>query len=854
MLLHSKPGRAFIDGMTHIQKGIGVPSGCQRVAFNTRANYESGGASGKFDCANGFSLADRQMMAESWHRRFPEGGRVFNAAYGRDSAVLFMWVDKKTGLTHIVIKVCNDGSKQGCTLGSAGFCSLAQDAFEPTATAYPEFMYNAIIDDFFADIPKQPDDASWHASYDRYALMCAKYEMEWAKRGGKLKKCSLLLPPLAPMPKEGVLPAYVSVTKLGHVVLGAAIGTPDFIHQAAKEKVDHVALLLKQIGKLRQAGENAISFKLTLQGLVHSLTYFTSVNPPCLYMDQLYRHDDLIRCHTEADMSLPGFSVPTCTNMRRLRAHSLLQQPLSSSAASIGATPMSVVAGPAFLAGVLSASALPSYLPNAHHLQKFCIPIHALIVQQLGGSDNAFSKTKNLHPRLFDRLPVSPDALTDGPFATHLLIQYKKPRVQGIICKAIMKHRLTLLDEANSFEALAAGTSPGLTKNDAVAYHITRTKSEAAPVLSYRNSACKLVFPPKAFVGYLRFITMLPQLNRGPAAANAICPDTGSSLTKCMLCDKDILLDDFGNHVSSCYGSKDHAVWRHDSIRDVLFAFIRDRLPAAQAKHEPPAPFLLAGTYTQDECAALFHSQSTVATRLQALALRKLIDSRNNSNHQLLIARTRDASIAMAALVAVLINRRSQSKRATSDWRGRHKRLGTHMGGIRPDIMFSISKRQPPLEQWIDVAGLHDTVGLRIDQCLRQFQGKADKQGRVCGRIGSTPSPGVAQAATMKHSHFGPLVDAAAAQYARGTRMSKPTLVPFVITNRGEIGPEGRRLINTLCDEFMQSLPSTPPADGVPANRRAITTRRALWTDILVTNAIGVGRCLASSTDVPWGL
>ncbi len=68
------------------------------------------------------------MMAESWHRRFPAGGKVFNAAYGHDSAVLLS-IDKKTGLTHIVIKVCNEGSKQGCTLGSAGFCSLAQDAF-----------------------------------------------------------------------------------------------------------------------------------------------------------------------------------------------------------------------------------------------------------------------------------------------------------------------------------------------------------------------------------------------------------------------------------------------------------------------------------------------------------------------------------------------------------------------------------------------------------------------------------------------------------------------------------------------------------------------------------------------------
>ena len=76
--------------------------------------------------------------------------------------------------------------------------------------------------------------------------------------------------------------------------------------------------------------------------------------------------------------------------------------------------------------------------------------------------------------------------------------------------------------------------------------------------------------------------------------------------------------------------------------------------------------------------------------------------------------------------------------------------------------------------------------------------------------------------------------------------------MPFVITNRGELNPAAHRLLSTMCDEHLLSMPDGPPADGVAPERRRSATLRKLRTELLITHASGVGRILAGASVVPW--
>ena len=838
MVLKSDTGTAFLRQIDDIQKGLGVEAGCPRTVFKLRANYENGGAQGKLDCGNAFPRTCRQAMAESWHRRLPAAGRTFNAAYGQDSAVVFTYTDPDTGLLHVVIKACEEGSKQGDVFGSAGFCCVAQDVFDVACKAFPQFAHTAIIDDLFVDILPQDSDADWHRAYGEYAAFCRLYESEWKKRNGVVKKCSLLLPVDAPMPLAGVLPGYVAVTKVGHVALGAAIGTPAFIHGCAKAAVDKTEVLLGEFALLRSKGENKMSMKMAIKSVNVRLHYFVRVNPCSVFMDQIARHDDIIRKHCDDDLTLPGLSVATCSSARYERAHALLEQPPSVSAASMGRIPLAVVAPAAWCAGVLSAAGFPEFLPIAGGLSTFNEHIHALAIASVGGAE-ALANNKALAARL----PDTPGGLIDPTFTSNLLLNYKKAGVQGAITKAAMRLRLKLLDSLHVPRPVGAVPDPDFTDDDVIAYHSMRRSSDASVVLNDIVTKPCLAMPGKFYVPYLRYMLLLPQLCRGWNPGAVVDANTGCPTSVCMRCDRLAPLDLHGNHAMACGARREHAVQRHDDIRDALCAFIREQLPESLCKNEPSAAYLMSTSYTSEECALLFPADSDVATKKMSAELRKLIDDRNACIPSQGNAQHAAVNIAMANLAAHIVGRRNRGA-----GRGSNRARLYGRGGVRPDILKRSMSSSPPSEDWIDISVGHDTTGMRSAQAMRALRVDIARGDGVI-----RDAPVIRDIERRKLAHYKPMQDAATSLFDKGDRITAPSVTPFALSSRGVMGPAAIAFMDKLKTEIIMDAPPGLPNDCIPSFKRAVKAKRRLTTEVLTFSAIGLGRILSAAVGYSWG-
>ena len=108
------------------------------------------------------------------------------------------------------------------------------------------------------------------------------------------------------------MPPNVNVTKDGHIILGAFIGTPGFIHEQARLAVDRSSVLLDKLKPLSSKGSAQVALTMSVKCINVRLHYMVRVNPCCFFGDQLVRHDTLIRDFVDSCLILPGYSTPLC--------------------------------------------------------------------------------------------------------------------------------------------------------------------------------------------------------------------------------------------------------------------------------------------------------------------------------------------------------------------------------------------------------------------------------------------------------------------------------------------------------------------------------------------------------------
>ena len=231
-----------------------------------------------------------------------------------------------------------------------------------------------------------------------------------------------------------------------------------------------------------------------------------------------------------------------------------------------------VKAYPAFFAGVLDSAASESFCRLRRSLAKYWVPSHARILDLLGNPDPT-----TWNEELSLRLPTDPDLLTSDPFASTLLLSYKKTGVQGAIVRNIMAHRLARMDETNSIRTYRTDVgNTDLTKHDAVGWQILRFRSWASRILLEPRKPATF-FLGRHFVPYMRFLLMIPQLVRGKEYAKG-GRDSGS-FQPCMLCKKGERLDLWATHAALCPGTCDQNQALHDDMVMTLYLWIRATIP-----------------------------------------------------------------------------------------------------------------------------------------------------------------------------------------------------------------------------------------------------------------------------------
>ena len=92
--------------------------------------------------------------------------RVFNFFYGVDSPVFLL--DDEMELT---VLRSQQGSRQGCSAGTEGFCLAIHPVLAELQMRYPDFDFRAITDDVVPIAPPPVSDSfeDWQVLYTRYA-------------------------------------------------------------------------------------------------------------------------------------------------------------------------------------------------------------------------------------------------------------------------------------------------------------------------------------------------------------------------------------------------------------------------------------------------------------------------------------------------------------------------------------------------------------------------------------------------------------------------------------------------------------------------------------------------------------
>ena len=113
--LYSKPAVRAAKAVQQVQMGLGVKHGVAKTHHLFTALWHERFVNLGVDFTNGFNELLRQSMLDAIQKRVPELTGIFNLYYARDSPCYFTIDDA----VHVIWS--QEGSRQGCVLGSFGF-------------------------------------------------------------------------------------------------------------------------------------------------------------------------------------------------------------------------------------------------------------------------------------------------------------------------------------------------------------------------------------------------------------------------------------------------------------------------------------------------------------------------------------------------------------------------------------------------------------------------------------------------------------------------------------------------------------------------------------------------------------
>ena len=185
------------------------------MALTSQDLYALGYSIAETDAENGFNRASRQAMLDSVKRECPHMLHLFWMGYCSHAPAVLM----RRG-NDFVILWSKEGARMGDKFGSFAFCLAVHPAYLEIQTRCPNVMLQAATDDL-KGYAKDPDDLVKFFPIAQEALL--------NHAGVYLNpdKSAILLPPGTATPEA--LPESVKIKRDGTIIVGAAVGTPDFV-------------------------------------------------------------------------------------------------------------------------------------------------------------------------------------------------------------------------------------------------------------------------------------------------------------------------------------------------------------------------------------------------------------------------------------------------------------------------------------------------------------------------------------------------------------------------------------------------------------------------------------------------
>jgi hypothetical protein len=250
-----------------IQLGLGAKFGMNRLAHTAQDYYSQGFSLGETDAENAFNSASRQKMLEAVVRNCPSWTRLFWMGYCSHRPLVLL----RRGSDFEVLR-SSEGSRQGCKFGSFVFCLTVQPAYSEVDAAFPGVIFRAATDDL-KSFARDPADII--ATFPAIASALHRH----AGITLNVSKSKVLLPP--GVPDIDRIPDGVQVLREGTIVVGAAIGSDEFIRSHVTNIVKAKTQNLQALSLL----DPQSALLLLSSCLVPALGYLLQVTPPRIMLE-----------------------------------------------------------------------------------------------------------------------------------------------------------------------------------------------------------------------------------------------------------------------------------------------------------------------------------------------------------------------------------------------------------------------------------------------------------------------------------------------------------------------------------------------------------------------------------------
>jgi hypothetical protein len=264
--MKSEEYAAAARALQPIQLGLGAKF-VNRLAHTAQDYYSQGFSLGETDAENAFNSASRQKMLEAVVRNCPSWTRLFWMGYCSHRPLVLL----RRGSDFEVLR-SSEGSRQGCKFGSFVFCLTVQPAYSEVDAAFPGVIFRAATDDL-KSFARDPADII--ATFPAIASALHRH----AGITLNVSKSKVLLPP--GVPDIDRIPDGVQVLREGTIVVGAAIGSDEFIRSHVTNIVKAKTQNLQALSLL----DPQSALLLLSSCLVPALGYLLQVTPPRIMLE-----------------------------------------------------------------------------------------------------------------------------------------------------------------------------------------------------------------------------------------------------------------------------------------------------------------------------------------------------------------------------------------------------------------------------------------------------------------------------------------------------------------------------------------------------------------------------------------